>query len=66
MTDYFHRFVLTDGSVIVVPHRQAQRVLDVRDNRRVPETVWEVQLDNGLVRRLWPSDVRSWDQEEVQ
>jgi hypothetical protein len=66
VTDYFHRFVLTDGSVIVVPHRQAQRVLDVRDNRRIPETVWEVTLDSGLVRRFWPSDLQEWSQEEVK
>jgi hypothetical protein len=65
MTAFFHRFVLTDGSVIVVPHRQAQRVLDVRDNRRVPEVCWEIELDNGLVRRVWASEILTWEQEQI-
>lgn len=64
MTDFMHRFILTDGSVIVVPHHRAQRVIDVHDNRRIPETCWDVELDSGLVRRLWPGDIREWMQED--
>ncbi len=63
---FYHRFVLNDGDVIVVPHHRARRTLDVRDRRQQVETVWEVETDSGLVRRLWPSDLKSWEQEEVK
>ena len=63
--DFRHVFTLSDGSVIVVPHHRAVRTLDVRDRHRLPETVWEITLASGLVRRLWPEDVRDWTMEEV-
>ena len=61
MSARFHRFVLSDGEVLVLPLHRAQRTLDVRDNRRIPETVWECELDSGLVRRLWPEQVKTWE-----
>ena len=63
--DFRHRFVLHDGEVIVVPHRQARRVVDRRADRAQPETLWEVTLDSGLVRRIWMSEIRSWTQEPL-
>lgn len=65
MSSFAHRFILTDGDVLVVPHHRARRTLDVRDRRGVPETVWEIQLDSGLVRRVWPNELRTWEVEEV-
>lgn len=63
MSERFHRFVLQDGEVLTVPYQRAVRTLDVRDNRRVPETVWECSLDSGLIRRLWPEEIRTWEVE---
>ncbi len=65
MANFAHRFVLADGDVIVVPHHRARRTLDVRDRREIPETVWEIELDSGLVRRLWPEQIKTWEVEEV-
>lgn len=64
--DFRHRFVLHDGEVIQVPHRRAQRVIDRRGPRAEPETLWEVELDSGLVRRLWPNEIRTWTMEEIR
>lgn len=63
--DFRHVFVLHDGETIIVAQRDAIRTLDVRDRRRLPETVWEIALASGLVRRVWASEVRSWTMEEA-
>lgn len=60
-----HRFVLNDGEVLVLPLHRAQRTLDVRDNRRIPEVCWELELDSGLVRRVWPNELKSWEVGQV-
>lgn len=66
MTEFAHKFVLVDGDVIVVPHRRARRTLDVRDRREIPEVCWEIQLDSGIVRRIWPNELKAWEVEEVK
>ena len=66
MTDFKHTFVLVDGDVIVVPHHRARRTLDVRDRRDVVETVWEITLDSGIVRRVWPNEIKTWEVEEIK
>ncbi len=66
MTSFSHRFVLADGDILVVPHHRARRTLDVRDRREIPEVCWEIELDSGIVRRVWPNELRSWNVEEVK
>ena len=63
--DYRHVFVLQDGETITVARRQAVRVVDRRSDRSFPETLWEVTLDSGLVRRVWASELADWRMEEV-
>lgn len=61
--DFRHVFRLRDGEVILVAHRDARRTIDRRSDRAPIETVWEVTMPSGLVRRLWPEEIASWDQE---
>jgi hypothetical protein len=65
VSDFKHRFVLRDGEVIVVAHRQARRVIDKRGPQAPAETAWEITLDSGIVRQVWVSDVAEWTQEPV-
>lgn len=60
-----HRFVLHSGEVLEVPGPLARRVIDKRSDRAPAETVWEITLPSGLIRRLWPDEIRDWDIEDV-
>lgn len=62
---YRHRFVLADGSVLTCAPKDARRTIDKRHPQAQPETVWEVTLPSGIVRRLWPDEIRDWTQEDV-
>ena len=62
---YRHVFILTDGETIIVPDYAARRVIDRRSDRAPVQTVWEVTMPSGLLRRLWPEDIASWDNEPV-
>ncbi len=63
--DFRHVFVFHDGETLIVPQRNARRIIDVRGPRATPETLWEVTLDSGLVRRVWLTELRDWRMEEV-
>ncbi len=63
--DFRHVFKTTDGEVLIVPHRDARRVIDRRSDQAPLETCWEVVTASGLVRTLWPSDILDWSQEEL-
>lgn len=65
MPDFRHVFTLTDGETIVVPHRQAQKVIDKRTGQTPPEICFEITLDSGLVRRVWMTEIREWRQEAL-
>lgn len=61
-----HVFRLADGETLIVPHADARRTLDKRGGAYTrPQVCWEVTLATGVVRRLWPEDVVSWDVEEL-
>lgn len=62
---YRHVFRLADGETLVCAPREARRTLDRRGDGAPTETVWEVMLPSGIVRRLWPEEIRSWAQKEV-
>lgn len=56
-------FRLRGGEVLHVPFRDAQRVIDRRGDWESPQVVWEV-FTKGVLRRLWPEDVFSWEEDE--
>ena len=57
-------FRLADGGVVQAHPRDAIRVLDKRTPQSDPATVWEVRV-NGVIRRLWPEEIVSVEQEAV-
>lgn len=59
-----HVFRLADGETLILPQRAARRTVDRRGDGAPVETVWEVQTESGLIRRLWPEDIVSWDVED--
>ncbi len=65
---FIHVFRLADGEVLRCSPREARRTVAKREERMpdaMAEVVWEVTLESGLVRRLWPEDVVEWTQEET-
>ncbi len=63
-----HVFRLSDGEVLRCAPRDARRTVAKREERmpdHMAEVVWEVTLESGIVRRLWPEDVVEWTQEET-
>ena len=62
--EFRHVFRLRDGEVLVVPARDARRVLDRRGDGAPVVAVWEVEV-RGVVRRLWPEEIAGWDEEDV-
>lgn len=61
-----HVFKLADGETLLVPQRDAQRVIDRRSDQAPPETCWDVKLPSGIVRRLWPDQIAGWEIEEIE
>lgn len=60
-----HVFRTRSGETIRVPWSRARRTMDKRAPGLDPEVVWEITQDSGLILRLWPEDVLSWQAEEV-
>ena len=60
--EWRYRITLAAGDEILADPRDCKRVIDKRYPQSAPETVWEV-LVNGVVRRLWPSDIAGIEQE---
>lgn len=63
MPDYRHVFVLNNGETIIVPQRDAVRVLDRRGEWEQPQVCWEITLPSGVVRKVWPEELSSWEAE---
>lgn len=63
---YRHVFVLHDGETIICADREAKRTINRRSEQSDPVTVWEVTLPSGLVRQLWPEDIRSWETGDIR
>lgn len=59
------RITLRTGDTILVPPNHVKRTLDKRFPNAPPLVVYEVQLPNGLVTRLWPEDIASLEQEGI-
>ena len=60
-----HVFLLADGEVLEAFPPHARRVVDVRSTGSRPETVWEITLPSGLIRRVWLDEITSWKQVDV-
>ena len=55
-----HIFQLHNGETIECPHPDAHRVVDKRTDQAPPETVWEIRTPTGIIRRVWPNELRHW------
>lgn len=62
---YRHVFRLTNGKTLICAPRDAIRTVDRRSDQAPAETVWEVTSPAGIVHRLWPEDIVSWNVEDV-
>ena len=62
--NYRDVFTLHDGTVLICGPGEAQRTLDRRGEGARPVTVWELTV-RGVVRRVWPNELRSWVREDV-
>lgn len=63
---YRHVFRLTDGRTLICEPSEARRVVDKRNPWEEATAVWEI-LDTRMQvsERLWPSDITSWQLEEL-
>ena len=62
---YRHVFRLAEGGELRCLDRDARRTIDRRGESAPNETVWEVTLPSGIVRRLWPTDILDWSIEDI-
>jgi hypothetical protein len=61
-----HDFVLHNGETIIVPQREAKRVVDRRSDRAPAETCWEITLPSRLIRRVWADEIATWTVEDLE
>lgn len=61
---YRHVFKLISGEVLVLDPHDVKATID-RHPLGQPVRVWEITSEGGFIRRLWPEEILSWDQEAI-
>jgi len=61
---YRHVFKLYSGEVLILDPHDVKATIDKHPMGN-PCRVWEIRSEGGIIRKLWPEEIQSWDQEEV-